>query len=82
MNKSPSTPEPSTPCPTCKEAVSRGGSPAWPFCSSRCQMVDLGRWMKEDYRIPDKTQSADVEAAAQAVGQLDPSDSFDSSEEF
>ena len=23
-----------------------------PFCSRRCADVDLGRWLKEDYRIP------------------------------
>jgi endogenous inhibitor of DNA gyrase (YacG/DUF329 family) len=23
-----------------------------PFCSERCQMVDLGRWFGEDFRIP------------------------------
>ncbi len=22
-----------------------------PFCSARCQQVDLGRWLNEDYRI-------------------------------
>jgi endogenous inhibitor of DNA gyrase (YacG/DUF329 family) len=23
-----------------------------PFCSARCRMIDLGRWLKGDYRIP------------------------------
>jgi hypothetical protein len=28
--------------------------PRWrPFCSERCKLVDLGRWLKGDYRIPD-----------------------------
>ncbi|HEX6842539.1 MAG TPA: DNA gyrase inhibitor YacG [Stellaceae bacterium] len=22
------------------------------FCSARCQMIDLGRWLKGDYRVP------------------------------
>ena len=26
-----------------------------PFCSSRCADVDLGRWMKGNYRIPGST---------------------------
>jgi uncharacterized protein len=27
--------------------------PAWrPFCSERCKMVDLGRWLGEEYRAP------------------------------
>lgn len=36
------------------------GSPAgapqdnkcFPFCSPRCQLADLGRWLDGDYRIP------------------------------
>ena len=29
--------------------------PAWqPFCSERCRMADLGRWLSEDYRVPDE----------------------------
>lgn len=23
-----------------------------PFCSARCRMIDLGRWLKGDYRVP------------------------------
>jgi len=25
-----------------------------PFCSERCKMADLGRWLSEDYRVPDE----------------------------
>jgi endogenous inhibitor of DNA gyrase (YacG/DUF329 family) len=36
-------------CPIC-------GKPAMPahrpFCSKRCADIDLGRWLKEGYRIP------------------------------
>ena len=28
-----------------------------PFCSERCQMIDLGVWIDEGYRIPDETTS-------------------------
>ena len=24
-----------------------------PFCSQRCKLADLGRWLNEDYRIPE-----------------------------
>ncbi|HEX8111219.1 MAG TPA: DNA gyrase inhibitor YacG [Kofleriaceae bacterium] len=27
-------------------------SKLFPFCSERCHLVDLGRWLGEDYRIP------------------------------
>ena len=23
-----------------------------PFCSERCRMADLGRWLQGDYRVP------------------------------
>ena len=26
----------------------------FPFCSTRCQLVDLGRWLGGEYRIPDR----------------------------
>jgi uncharacterized protein len=25
---------------------------AFPFCSDRCRLVDLGKWLGEEYRIP------------------------------
>ena len=31
----------------------REEDPEWrPFCSERCKMADLGRWLGEEYRIP------------------------------
>jgi uncharacterized protein len=38
-------------CPSCGRIVARAGNDAWPFCSARCRLVDLGRWLAEDYRI-------------------------------
>jgi hypothetical protein len=27
--------------------------PTWrPFCSERCRLADLGRWLSEGYRVP------------------------------
>jgi len=40
-------------CPTCGKPVAAAGqSPAHPFCSDRCRLIDLGRWLGEEYRIP------------------------------
>ena len=42
-------------CPVCdKRMDERGPSewPAWPFCSTRCRLVDLGRWLRQDYAVP------------------------------
>jgi endogenous inhibitor of DNA gyrase (YacG/DUF329 family) len=28
--------------------------PEFPFCSAKCKLIDLGRWLGESYRVPDK----------------------------
>jgi endogenous inhibitor of DNA gyrase (YacG/DUF329 family) len=28
--------------------------PDYPFCTRRCRIIDLGRWLGEDYRIAGK----------------------------
>ena len=34
--------------------------PRWrPFCSERCKMADLGRWLSGDYRVPGDPLPAD-----------------------
>ena len=41
-------------CPTCKQAfeVQRNeDAPHRPFCSRRCKLVDLGRWLDGTYAI-------------------------------
>jgi len=32
-----------------------------PFCSKRCQMVDLGKWFKEEYSIQASTNEEIIE---------------------
>ena len=42
-------------CPTCRRPVSKDParpSKLFPFCSERCHLADLGRWLTEEYRIP------------------------------
>jgi len=41
-----------TRCPTCKKNVVWEQNPFRPFCSERCKVLDLGRWLGEEYRIP------------------------------
>lgn len=44
-------------CPTCGKAVSwNEESPFRPFCSKRCQLIDLGEWANEEKRIPAQNQ--------------------------
>jgi len=39
-------------CPLCRRETSWKDNPWRPFCSERCQMIDLGRWASEEYRVP------------------------------
>jgi uncharacterized protein len=42
-----------SPCPICKKGVlPRAENSAFPFCSSRCKLVDLGQWLEGAYRVP------------------------------
>jgi endogenous inhibitor of DNA gyrase (YacG/DUF329 family) len=45
-------------CPTCGAPVTRqtdnAGSDGFPFCSRRCQLVDLGHWLDGAYRVSDR----------------------------
>jgi endogenous inhibitor of DNA gyrase (YacG/DUF329 family) len=46
---------PSARCPTCGKAVETPGDRRpkdFPFCSERCRLVDLHRWLKGSYAIP------------------------------
>jgi endogenous inhibitor of DNA gyrase (YacG/DUF329 family) len=49
--------------------------PHWPFCSRRCQTIDLGRWLGGVYRIatpPGENPDAADDAPKPAVPSADP----------
>jgi uncharacterized protein len=39
-------------CCICERRFDSTKSSALPFCSVRCQQIDLGRWFKEEYGLP------------------------------
>lgn len=39
-------------CPVCDAAVDLVTTATAPFCSDRCRLVDLGRWLDEGYSVP------------------------------
>lgn len=39
-------------CPVCDKPVSLETTPTVPFCSERCRLIDLGRWLDESQAIP------------------------------
>lgn len=53
-------------CPSCSRQHAGGDRRLGPFCSVRCQQVDLGRWLSEEYRVPAESAApseAELEAA-------------------
>ncbi|MCT4700962.1 DNA gyrase inhibitor YacG [Enterobacteriaceae bacterium H20N1] len=47
-------------CPGCGKAVIwNETSPYRPFCSKRCQLIDLGEWAAEEKRIPSSSDLSD-----------------------
>jgi endogenous inhibitor of DNA gyrase (YacG/DUF329 family) len=49
-------------CPICKKSVeeSEPNRSGWfPFCSQRCKLIDLGRWLDGKYQIADRDDDAE-----------------------
>ena len=50
-------------CPICKAEVDEEPPPGvrscFPFCSERCKLIDLGRWLGGRYQIPVSPQERD-----------------------
>ncbi len=57
---------PSYRCAICERIVRYAGPlpSVYPFCSPRCKLVDLGRWLREDYAIDRDLTPEDLDAAA------------------
>jgi len=51
-------------CDCWVEGESRADLPSFPFCSPRCKMIDLGRWLSGAYRIPVEDQEETPPAQA------------------
>jgi uncharacterized protein len=45
-------------CPVCDADVDLEKTPTVPFCSDRCRLIDLGRWLDESYAVPDTKRPA------------------------
>lgn len=44
-------------CPVCKRVTFSRGNPYRPFCSERCQLLDLDNWLSERYRVSTPIES-------------------------
>jgi endogenous inhibitor of DNA gyrase (YacG/DUF329 family) len=47
-------------CPLCGVAVATTAPRAshFPFCSQRCQLIDLGKWLDEEYKVSEPADQA------------------------
>jgi endogenous inhibitor of DNA gyrase (YacG/DUF329 family) len=47
-------------CPICKRQVDQSErnrrESFFPFCSERCKLIDLGRWLSGKYQVPIREQ--------------------------
>jgi uncharacterized protein len=39
-------------CPICGKPIEWKDNLFRPFCSERCKLIDLGRWVSEEYSVP------------------------------
>ncbi|HMO15835.1 MAG TPA: DNA gyrase inhibitor YacG [Pirellulaceae bacterium] len=39
-------------CAECSKSFERAESKHVPFCSQRCQQIDLAKWLREEYGLP------------------------------
>ncbi len=51
-------------CPICKNTTTWEENPWRPFCSERCKLIDLGKWVSEEYKIPVKSEE-EIEGVAE-----------------
>ena len=58
-------------CPTCRKEVDyrqRARNPYFPFCSERCKLIDMGKWLEGKHKIEEpltETASQPPEEAGQ-----------------
>ena len=52
-------------CPVCSVQIDLKIATA-PFCSERCRVIDLGRWLDEAYGVPETKRPVDGDDEAEA----------------
>jgi endogenous inhibitor of DNA gyrase (YacG/DUF329 family) len=58
-------------CPICEKEFDPAASPAMPFCSRRCQQIDLGRWLREVYSVPVERDLDEEDEGRESGGQAE-----------
>jgi uncharacterized protein len=50
-------------CPTCKKSGDWFATPWGPFCSRRCKLIDLGKWLGGEHVITEPLRPEELAAA-------------------
>ena len=58
----PAHPKP-PPCPICRKEVKPPAGEHAPFCSERCKLIDLGKWLNESYHIEGREPTGEPDDA-------------------
>jgi len=56
-------------CPNCNKRVEWQNNPNRPFCSEHCKLVDLGRWVNDEYSVPGEAVTIPEAAESTATPQ-------------
>ena len=55
-------------CPVCGRETAFFSEPVGPFCSQRCKLIDLGKWLGEEYRVSEPLRPDHFEEFEQLTG--------------
>ena len=58
-------------CSYCRRKIERGGNPHFPFCSDHCRMLDLSKWLNEEYSLTAPITERDVSVVEAALAKLE-----------
>ncbi len=60
-------------CPTCKQSLEWNEKAKYrPFCSKRCQLIDLGQWANEENSIAAPHDEQSIDELEDALQKLTP----------
>ena len=51
-------------CPSCGREAEYEGNKFRPFCSERCNLIDFGAWIDEEYAVPAENEGVSEEDLA------------------
>jgi endogenous inhibitor of DNA gyrase (YacG/DUF329 family) len=54
-------------CPRCGTRREWSGNPWRPFCSERCKLIDLGRWLSGHHRVAAEPHAEPGDGAERAA---------------